>query len=212
MEFRQVTMGEGQVELVDVTTPPKLIRRGVLSMKTVEKGKEVLKPIYIVEHAEEQGGADIVSVYTVKEGSQPPIKDFETIERKFKYKEGTYLGKLANRLLGDSAPVKKVVEDKPPLFLAPVTYAKGTFTGNFERGFYEREKDRFTVSEGKMKIIYGDNTGVFIGLDSVKWDKAYVDAGDLTSKYVQDKMLWFDLNVSGQFPMKSDADRALGTE
>lgn len=212
MNFKEVTMGDGNIELIDVDTPPKLIRRGVLSMKQVEKGKEVLKPIYVIEHAEELGGADIVAVYRVKENSKPVVKDFQSVETRFKYRESTFLGGLANKKLEaqKEVPVKRKVENKPPLFLAPITLGVGTFTGKLERGFYEREQDRFVLDNGKPKIQYGENTGVFIGLDSVKWDKAFVNAGDSINQYVQDKLIWFDLQNAGKHPFKSDSENVLG--
>lgn len=197
MQFKEVKLSNGAGEIIDVSATPKLIRRGVLSVKSNESGEEVSKPIYVVELAEEATGSDIASVYRVKPGSNPPIKDFDREEKELKYRESTYLGKLANASLKKAGKKQRKVEvvEKPPLFLAPVTTAINTFTGELERGFFEREKDQLTIDSGKVKMVYGQETGVFIGLKLIMWEKAFVNTGDLVSQYIQDKAIWFDLTT-----------------
>lgn len=208
MKFKTVTLGNGATEIINVDSPPSLIRRGVLSLKVTEKGKLVTTPVYIVEYAKEQGGVDLVSVFAIKKGSTVPEKDFEVVTEELKYKDSTFLGKFANNMLKNqkNIPEKRTVRVKPPLFIAPVVIGVGTFTGKIERGFYERERDRFKMIGNKeMAVEYGSNTGVFIGLNSVKWEKTYVNAGDLVQDFVADKQLWFDFGAQNKPQFKSES-------
>lgn len=194
MNFKEITLGNGEQSVIDVDAPPKLIRRGALSIKNAKGEKD---PIYIVELAEETGDVDIVRVYKAKKGMHPPMKDFEVVEKEPKFAGETKLGEMANLLLKKQSPKKKrTYVDNPPLFIAPIQYSEDTFTGKYGKGFYERTKDQFVNRDGKPAIAYGKNTGVFIGLDSIHWDKAYVDASSIVQDFVSDKELWFNLGSS----------------
>lgn len=208
MNFKEITLGDGTVTLISVDSTPNLIRRGVLTLTVEEEGQKVKKPIYIVELAEENGGgADIVSVYGIKANSNVVQKDYEEIIVKAGYKETTELAKVASKVLKarkGGVPQKRELRTKPPLFLAPVVESIGTFTNVVERGFFEREPDRFRMEDGKPYIQYGKNTGVFIGLNSIKWEKAYVNARELADRYITDKELWFDFGTKNQPQFKSE--------
>lgn len=194
MKLKEITLGNNTMQLVSVDTPPKLIRRGVLSMVLADnKQEKVAKPIYIVEYAEELGGTDLVSVYGVKANSKVVEKDYEVIVEKQSYGKDTFLGELANKVHGKNLPDKRVVRTKPPLFIAPVVIGVGTFTGKTELGFYERAKDRFVTTGTGVGVEYGKNTGVFIGLNSIKWEKTFINASDTLQSFVADKTLWFDI-------------------
>lgn len=201
MKLKELTLGNNSMQVVNVDTPPTLIRRGVLSMVTKQGMLQevVVKPIYIVEYAEEVGGVDLVSVFGLKANSKMPEKDYEVIIQKQGFKTTTFLGDLASKVKGKDLPEKKVIRTKPPLFIAPVVTGVNTFTGKTELGFYEREKDRFITTATGAGIEYGENTGVFVGLSSVKWEKTFVNAGDTVQSFVADKLLWFDL-VSPDIP------------
>ena len=199
MNFTEVISPNGEASLIDVNNPPTLIRRGVLSIKTKVNNEVKETPVYIVELAEELTGTDVVSVYKVKEIGDSIQKDY--IEEKVtpRFKSTTYLGELAQKIKGRSIKEQRRVETKPPLFLAPVVNGIDTFTGIEGKGFYEREEDRhILLPDGKPGIAYGDNTGVFIGLSSIKWDKAYVDVESITKGYLSQKQIWF--NLDGQRP------------
>lgn len=199
MNFIEASLN-GYRTLIDTESTPTLIRRGVLSLKT-DKG---LQAIYIIEHAEEKESDDIVSVYAVKKDSNPPVKDFEAKEVYYKYRESTLLGKLANQVFSKklSKPEEKV-EEKPPLFLAPITEGTDTITEVEGPGFYEREPDKFRIKEGKPFVEYGENTGVFIGLNSIKWEKAFVQTRGLLEDYIRDKEIWFDMNLESSNPLNN---------
>nr|DAI05888.1 MAG TPA: hypothetical protein [Herelleviridae sp.] len=193
MNFTEVISPNGDSSLIDVTNPPILIRRGTLSIKTKIDNKAVEKAIYIVELAEETSGTDVVSVYKAKTINGVVQKDFVTEEVKQGYKSTTFLGDLAQKVKGSDLRGKRYISTKPPLFLAPVVFGKDTFTGVEERGFYEREEDRHVIQDGKPAIQFGDNTGVFIGLSSIKWERVYVDMNDVAKGYLANKQVWFNL-------------------
>lgn len=199
MNFVEVTNPNGEASLIDVNNPPTLIRRGVLSLKTKVNDTVEEKPIYIVELAEELSGTDIVSVYKVKAIDGTVQKDYIEERVTPKFKSTTFLGELAQKVKGKSIKEQRRVETKPPLFLAPVVNGVDTFTGIEGRGFYEREEDRhILLPDGKPGIAYGDNTGVFIGLSSIRWDKVYVDVDSIAKGYLSQKQIWF--NLEGQKP------------
>lgn len=194
MRFKEITLGNGDKKILDVDAPPKLIRRGTYKLED-NKGRAV--PFYIIELAEEAGDVDLARVYAVKKDSNPPMKDFDVQEVKPAYRGGTTLGRIANERLRKQKPKsQRKIIDKPPLFIATIQEGIDTFTGGYGRGFYERAKDEFRNGGGKPVIQYGQNTGVFISLNSVEWEKAYVDASSLVKDYITDKELWFNLGTS----------------
>lgn len=199
--YTEITVGDGQTTLLDVNSSPKLIRRGVLTMKVKSRElgmrKMIEKPIYIVEVAEEGYGTSIASVFqAVQEGEGDNIvvqKAYKESITQQAFKESTFLGKVAQKVHSKNLKPKRVVTTNPPVFLTPIVLGTDTFTGMSGLGFYEREPDRFVIHDGKPTIEYGKNTGVFICLNSVKWEKVYVSAGQIVQDYIADKQLWFNL-------------------
>lgn len=201
MKYTEIQVGDGQSTLLDVKSKPALIRRGTLTMKVKSRdsliSKVEEKPVYIVELAEESYGTSVVSVFSaVQERSGDHVvvqKAYTENITKPSFKGTTFLGKVAQKVHEKSLKPKRVVTTKPPVFLAPVVMGVDTFTQEHGLGFYEREPDKFVMKDGHPSIEYGKNTGVFICLNSIKWDKAYVSAGQLIQDYVADKQLWFNL-------------------
>lgn len=205
MNFTEIISPDGSSSLVDVMSPPVLIRRGTLSIKTKQDGKVAEKAIYIVELAEELSGTDVIAVYKAVTIDGVVQKDYTEKVIKQGYKESTFLGELAQAVKGKNLKERRTVETKPPLFLAPITLGVDTFTGLEEKGFYEREEDRHVIQDGRPAIKFGDNTGVFIGLSSIKWEKVYVDMNDVTKGYLANKQIWF--NLEGNNPQfKSEVE------
>lgn len=201
MKYTEIQVGDGQSTLLDVKSKPALIRRGTLTMRVKAKdsliSKVEEKPVYIVELAEEPYGTNIVSVFSavqVGKGDHLVVQKAytETITQP-SFKNTTFLGKVAQKVHEKNLKPKRIVTTKPPVFLAPVVPGVDTFTREEGLGFYEREPDKFVIKDGQPTIEYGKNTGVFICLNSIKWDKAYVNAGQLIQDYVADKQLWFNL-------------------
>lgn len=149
------------------------------------------QPIYIVEVMEESNmnPMQYATVYAVERDSKPPIKAYDRIVSAQEYKSTTLLGELATKLYKPKR--KETKRDKPPLFMTDIIYGKDTFTGKEGRGFYEREKDKTTVQGGKLKVVYGQPTGVFIGLDSIGWTKLVIAPEDVVKEYQARKMLWY---------------------
>lgn len=201
MKYTEIQVGDGQNVLLDVTSTPTLIHRGTLTMKVKSRDGLVNKveerPIYIVELAEEPHGANVVSVFTaVQEGTEDHVvvqKAYTENITKPAFKGTTFLGKVAQKVHEKNLKPKREVTTKPPVFLAPVVMGVDTFTQEHGLGFYEREPDKFVMKDGQPSIEYGKNTGVFICLNSIKWGKAYVNAGQVIQDYVADKQLWFNL-------------------
>jgi len=203
MDYKLVDPGNGNEEYIDIQAVPSVIRRGIFYLNM----KEEKDPLYIIELQENEGSsADVVSVYDVKNGSNPPIKDYTETVISYKYGD-TALGNLANEAHKERLKKTRTkTEEKPPLFLAPVTIATNTMTGRMERGFFERKPDSFYKNEeGKPAIRYGENSGVFIGLSIIKWEQVYYSVEELIDQFVQDKMIWFGMNDENGFtPFESD--------
>lgn len=171
------------MEIEKLDSIPRMVYVGTL---TVNK-----KPMYIVEVLEEFQGANpqYVTVYEVEKGSNPPIKAYKRERVTRKYKASTELGKLASMMFKPKVTERKVTN--PPLFLTDIVEGQDTFTGKFGRGFYEREKDSITISDGSPKVIHGQSTGVFIGLDSIAWNKITIAPDDILLEYEARKALWY---------------------
>lgn len=171
------------IEIETLRDLPRLIHYGVL---TIQK-----KPLYIVEVMAEKVDipSQYVTVYAVEPESKPPIKAYERVVKNQGFKETTTLGLLASKLYKPKNKEYKRV--KPPLFMTELVYGTDTFTGKYGKGFYEREQDTVKVVNGKPQVIFGEKTGVFIGLDSIGWEKIVVAPDDILEEYLARKRLWY---------------------
>lgn len=172
------------IELLTLDKTPKIIRRGVLRVAK--------KPIYIVELIEDDEEVEpYVVVYDVQPGSNPPEKAFNRKEINKGFKNTTVLGELAKKQFRVKKKYKAV--ENPPLFMAPIIDGTGTFTQQFGRGFYEREKDVLKLTESGNRVIYGAPTGVFINLSSIDWIKAFIATEDIIKEQNAMRTLWYDI-------------------
>lgn len=171
------------MDVETLKTTPKSMHVGVLIVSK--------KPMYIVEVIEEGAGLEsqYITVYEVEPDSSPPIKAYDRVEVMSGYRTTTPLGALASKLFKSKKKVYK--EDKPPLFMADIEYGVDTFTGKHSRGFYEREKDTVKFVNNKVKIVFGEKTGVFVGLDSITWVKLVIAPEDVYREYKARKTLWY---------------------
>ena len=98
-----------------------------------------------------------------------------------KFSNQSKLGLAVNRLFTDKhkpAPMVKVKEKRkvnPPLYIADIEEGIDTFDGKRKLGFYDRIPDKIYMLQNKViKTEHSDRTGIFIGLDRIKWFKSYV--------------------------------------
>ncbi|AID17125.1 hypothetical protein QLX41_gp037 [Listeria phage LMTA-94] len=168
-------------ELLQGDLQPSIMRRGILYIRK--------KPEYIVEYVEEASSDTLmVSVFAVQPKSKPPLKAWTLVDKTFQYNTGTTLGLLAKEL--KHVPKKTEKRENPPLFIAPALDGVDTFTGRAGKGFYDREPDRAT-SDGK--IVQGKHTGVFVGFDSITWEKAIVLTEEIASRYLTARAQWYNI-------------------
>lgn len=177
-------MSDIRDSLITMDKMPPVIKHGVMYI--------MKKPVYIIELIEDGGtAAEYVTVYEVEQNSKPPIKAYKKTVRQQGFKKTTLLGQLASERFKIADKIEKITN--PPLFMATLTYGVDTFSRKEGRGFYEREKDDIIVSAKGVQVQRGDQTGVFINLDSITWEKAYVAPGDILKEFNARKALWFDL-------------------
>lgn len=164
------------------------IKKGVLWVQQ--------KPYYIVELIKE-GPVSYVTVYAVQPGtdSNPQKAAIEQQIKGNRFQGNTLLAQLANVMFPSKQSAKWIVKD--PLFIAPVVPNQiNTFTGQVESGFFEREADEVKNIGGKIQMLRGRNTGVFIGLSSVTWeDKVHIQTASLVKalRQYQADSNFFDL-------------------
>lgn len=168
--------------IANATFPP-LVHRGVLRLKGKDsEGRATYEPIYLVEMLEVEGVKELVTVFKPHPDSsiEKPIRDYtlRTVEKT--YSKKTRLGKLASTLNSDSKG--NIILEKPPLFMAMIEQGVDTFSGKAELGFKEKEPDTTTIDKGKLVTIHGGDTGVFIGLSSIKWNETVVATEELLRK------------------------------
>lgn len=158
-------------------------------------------PVYIVEYYDDGTSDTYVSVFNVAEVSRKenasreakkyPRKAYEVRNIKKGFAGNTVLSDLAAKIYKPKEYTREV--DKPPMFVAPIQYGKDTFQENEGMGFYERTKDRFvrkTKGSKDVSIEPGNQTGVFISLDSIDWRKKSVPTNDIINSYQSRKSLW----------------------
>lgn len=81
---------------------------------------------------------------------------------------------LGDKLQQDNQVKQLRVYYKPALFVAPILQGEDSVTNNFGLGFPEMKKSKMTGPiNGKYAQV--EPTGVFIGLNNVKWIKDYYD-------------------------------------
>jgi len=142
--------------------------RGLL---TVNDGKEK-KPLYIAEYhtSGEPRSIAIYGVTTEKLADGTVYYDKKYTVKKTqhtKYDTSTLLGRLAQ---GDTKPeTVKAKEYDLPIFIETIEQGVDTFTHKEGDGFWEHTRGRFDPEDG---YVMGEKTGVFICLDSFKWQDA----------------------------------------
>lgn len=167
------------MKLITLANEPHYNRRGILMMNL--KGKK--SPIYIGEY---QTDIPLIAIYGVRTkvvgGKEFYDKDYiETKHKEYKYSSRTTLGALASAAKGNTPTVKIIKEYQAPLFRAKIVEGTDTFTGRRGFGFYEQEPDTVT-DEG---IEENGKTGVFIGLDSFKWQNVTYSPRKVLDDYRQ---------------------------
>lgn len=157
--------------------------RGMLSVKT-DRGKE---PIYIAEYKDKYPEIAVYAPMKVKlDGKEYWDKKYVVDDKvQYRFSEETVLGKIAGNRLGDTN--KKVLKKRlyeMPLFVTDIKMGVDTFTGHHGLGFWDRTPDKSTAKE----YIRGTETGVFICLDSFKWEDIKYTNDDLMEAYKE----WLD--------------------
>lgn len=160
--------------------------KGVLWIKDPDTGEE--EPVYVVERVADKSG-DYVYVYETEmndEGFKIAEKAVDRLPVEGEFSAKTRLGELAKRFF--STPKYKKVP-RPYIFMAPIIPEQiNTFTQKRENGFFEREPDRVEMVEGKRAIVRGKNTGIFIGLSSIEWEKnEYYPVEDIVQAVQEEK-------------------------
>lgn len=152
------------------------------------------EPIYWVEHIEENND-EYVFVYGIHDkNEEKPQKAYRVEEVTKTLHGGTYLSNRIKSLMPTKKQYKKVYKD--PLFIAnviPSGIGIDTVTGRSGKGFFERQREeRVTTSKG-ITIKGGEYTGVFISLESVKWNRSYTPLDSIVQYYKATKES--DINV-----------------
>lgn len=146
------------------------------------------RPVYIVEHVEEDL-SEYVIVYNVHDTNEKenPIKAFTTKEIKKTIPGGTLVSNLIKSRLPNKVSYKRV--DKDPVFISNIIpLGVDTVTGKTGKGFFERTPDKVITSQKEgVKVQHGQYTGVFIGLDNVKWFKSYTPLESVVQYYNKQK-------------------------
>lgn len=145
------------------------------------------KPLYIVRHTDFPGGESAVGVYGIsaqdyKQSKGKVIhKDWHTVTTRPPFKKGSSL--LADKALNFFKPEVHKVE-KPAIFTARVINGVGTWDGKRGKGFNEYMPDRLDRQNNRW--LQGEPTGVFITLDSIKWqDVTQYDSDALLNLLVE---------------------------
>jgi len=159
-------------------------------------------PLYIVEYYDNEHEIETyATIYDVasiskkedapEEAKQFPRKAYEkkTVKRGFGNK--TLLSRKASKVHEPEEFVREV--EKPPLFLARLQRGTDTFLGIEGMGFYERTKDRQVKRGDKIVMEGGENTGVFITLESIDWRRHYVPTSEAVNKYRANRSIWSEL-------------------
>lgn len=146
-------------------------------------------PIYFIEHVEEDFG-EFVLVYDIhdRKNTEKPEKKYHMEKHKPNIQGGTFLSNIIQDRIDKSTKTKykRVVEE--PIFIAQIIQLGiDTVTGKTGKGFFERRKDELIMSSKGNYIKHGDYTGVFIGLESIKWIKSYTPLEDVIKQYKQQK-------------------------
>lgn len=153
-------------------------------MLTVNK-----EPIYIAEYKDKYPEIAVYApMKTTIDGKDFWDKKFVMDEKpQYRFSEETLLGKLAGKRLGSKN--KKLVKKKlyeMPLFVTDIKMGVDTFTGHHGLGFWDRTPDKSSLKE----YVRGTETGVFICLDSFKWEDIKYTNEDLRETYEE----WLDEN------------------
>lgn len=143
---------------------PKRLRTGVLLINK--------EPLYIVELVIASSGVyDYVTVYeAMGKDLDTAQKSYQTKSVTYGYSTGTSLGKLANKIF---KPQKKdKVETNRPLYMSSIEEGQDTFNKeSYGYGFRDKTKVTTTIKGNEVVSSGGDNTGVFITLNSIHWQK-----------------------------------------
>lgn len=169
--------------LIHIAETPAKLHRGVLYVNK--------QAVYIVEMLEDGNQPTLLVAYNVQPNSKPPVKAYSVEKHQSMFKTGTILGRLASEKI--SLPPKTVREEKPPAFMTPVVYGIDTFSGLDGKGFWEREQDQVRFSEGEIKVVHGERTGVFISLDSILWEKIIIPTEEILKTWRAQETLFFRL-------------------
>ncbi len=140
-------------------------------------------PYYYIEHVQDET-SEYVLVYNIHSvDDEVPQKKYkiETVSKTIR--GGTILSNTIKSMLPNNKKYKKVYE--PPIFLANIIpLGTDTTTGAVGKGFFEREKDRVTITQKEgTKVIHGEYTGVFICLSNIKWIKSYTPLDSILQYY-----------------------------
>lgn len=165
---------------------PTVIHRGIVYSRTSDGEINRKDPLYIIEYVKDESNLETVTVFKAKATASIPIKDEIIRTQKRDYQGTTSLALLARNL----RPMKNKVirETAPPLYMDLVYEAHDTFTGNRERGFFERRQD---IIQPDLSIARSKPTGVFIGFtSSVFWVPPIVDLKGAITDYYLNKALW----------------------
>ena len=91
--------------------------------------------------------------------------------------EGTVLSSLAHSKFKEKTTLKKSY--KLPIFVTTIVDGRDTFTGHSGPGFYEQKPGEFVSVNNKRTWEEGDQTGVFLCLDSFNWHEAAYSVKDM---------------------------------
>lgn len=155
---------------------PAYLEHGFLTVNKV--------PLYYVERYSD---SDQLTVYGVKReegrsmanGTPYYDKDYTIREKQTLHYHNTVLGNLLNKQIKDNHQTYKMY--KAPLFVADIKMGTDSFDGKYKVGFEERLPDKIVMNKAGVPVSnqHQQETGVFIGLDKIKWDEPELSIEEL---------------------------------
>lgn len=125
-----------------------------------------------IDHVDDTGNPIYVKAFTEVKPQSEYVPKFSSQSK---------LGIAVNQLFNQrkkKKPMVKVKEKRqvnPPLYIADIEEGIDTFDGQRKLGFYDRIPDKIYMLQHKViETEHAERTGIFIGLDRIKWIKSYI--------------------------------------